>query len=129
MRSIGAAKTLSFTMPSPTVNTWQTLNAPLLEAGWRVSGWQGPAATRADLLEVLGDMRGIYLNTEWNTGVDDTPASVVLALDAQGAVGVPLGIPVVGSGPLTWLQGLCLDATAPNGNGLSLTNGVAISMP
>ncbi|MBZ0153257.1 MAG: hypothetical protein K8J09_17165 [Planctomycetes bacterium] len=93
---IGANRTLSFNLQSPSLNSWQTISVPLLENGWRVNSWQGPAATRSDLMEVLRDLRGIYLNTEWRTGPDDTNLDNVALVPPATGVGT-YGTPCFGS--------------------------------
>lgn len=93
---IGATKTLTFNLASPPLNTWHSVNVPLVETGWRVNGWQAAAATRSDLMEVLRDLRGIYLNTEWTTGPDDTNIDNVALVPPATGVGT-YGSPCLGS--------------------------------
>lgn len=82
---VGATKTLVYNTPSPPLGVWHSASVPLVEAGWRVNGWQGAAATRGDLMEVLADLRGLLLNTEWRTGPDDTSVdNVALAPPVHG---------------------------------------------
>jgi hypothetical protein len=205
---VGATKTLVFNTPSPTLDVWQHVDVPLLETGFRVNGWQGNAATRGDLMEVLADLRGILINTEWRTGPDDTsldnielvqpatgatcygaacpgsngrwpttwvtgnvasgstigievtdgvpgsftlivvgfrPAnaplfgctawidptqtSFFLGLDGNGRAAMTATLPPASAGPLATLQSVLFDASAPNGNGLVLTNAVQLTVP
>ncbi len=64
--------TLYCSKAPPTLNTWTTMSATLAGAGWRVNNWEtGPIATNAQMLEVLADLRGIFLFTEWMNGTPD----------------------------------------------------------
>jgi len=58
--------------PAPSVNQWLRWEFPLVAGAWRVGTTSGPVATEAQLLEVLSDLRGVYIHTEWRTGPDDT---------------------------------------------------------
>ena len=66
----GAAKSLYYNAPSTVIGDWTTRTIPLVGSGWNLNGWQGAPATDADMQEVLGDLRGLYINGEWNTGPD-----------------------------------------------------------
>lgn len=67
----GGSISLYYDAPSPPLNAWQGRTVPLSEAGWKVAG-TGDAATEAVFKTVLGNLVGIYIYTEWNTGDDDT---------------------------------------------------------
>ncbi len=70
---VGANVTLYFDTESPPVGTWHHAEIPLTQGGWRVNHWSaGAFATQAQLLEVLSDLRALYIMTEWKTGPDDT---------------------------------------------------------
>lgn len=68
----GAAKTLYYNLLPTPVGVWTTRRIPLSSAGWQVGSWTGPLASDADMLEVLSDLRGLYINAEWHTGYDYT---------------------------------------------------------
>jgi len=56
----------------PILNSWTTMSATLTGAAWRVNNWEtGSIATDAQMLEVLADLRGIFLFTEWKLGTPD----------------------------------------------------------
>lgn len=76
----GGTMSVYYETPSPALNRWQTRIIPLTESGWRVSG-PGTAATRAQFQSVLQNLVGLYINTEWRTGPDDTNVdNVVLSM-------------------------------------------------
>jgi hypothetical protein len=68
----GASKFLYYDALPTEEGVWTARTIPLTEGGWRVGDWQGPDASADDLREVLGDVRGLYINAEWHTGPDDT---------------------------------------------------------
>lgn len=93
----GADITLYYSTPSPLLNVWDAQSIPLVEGNWRINNYvSGALATQADVLAVLGDLRGLFILTEWNTGADDTgldnvfmvpsPASAVLLLGASASI-------------------------------------------
>ena len=88
---VGAAHTLFYVMPSPPLDTWLTRSVPLTEAGWRVDGVSGTAATQADLLTVLGSLQKLLINTEWKTGTDDTNVDNVVLAPSPGSPWTNLG--------------------------------------
>lgn len=67
----GGTQSLYYDAPSPPLNAWEHKAIPLSEAGWKVSGG-GTAATEAIFKQVLSNLVGLYIYTEWNTGPDDT---------------------------------------------------------
>ena len=67
----GGTTSLYFDAPSPPLDAWQRRIVPLIETGWKVSG-TGAVATEAVFKSVLNNLVGLYIYTEWNTGVDDT---------------------------------------------------------
>jgi hypothetical protein len=83
----GAAKNLFYTIMTTPINTWAHRNIPLVGSGWTVNGWKGATATDADMLEVLSDLRGLYINAEWNTGPDLTYLDDVILNGAAPACG------------------------------------------
>ena len=68
----GAAKNLYYTIAPTPVGVWTHRIVPLVGAGWKVNSWTGAAATDADMLEVLSDLKGLYINAEWRSGPDMT---------------------------------------------------------
>lgn len=64
------------TTPPPITNQLTTIEVPLTEAGWKVSG-SGSPADKARFLYALRNLKGLYLCTEWHTGADDTSVSSV----------------------------------------------------
>jgi len=67
----GGTKSLYYDTPSPPIGSWQRRTIPLAETGWRVAG-SGQAASEAVFKEVLGQLVGLYIYTEWHSGTDDT---------------------------------------------------------
>lgn len=67
----GGSLSLYYDMPSPLLNAWQPITIPLTEAGWRVSGTL-EHATEVEFMTVLSNLTGLYINTEWHSGADDT---------------------------------------------------------
>lgn len=120
---VGATKTLVFNAPSPPLDVWHHVDVPLLEAGFRVNGWQGVAATRGDVMEVLADLRGILINTEWRSGPDDTNVdNVEFAQPTSGAI--CYGAACAGSNgrwPTTWVTG---NVASGSTIGIEVTDGV-----
>jgi hypothetical protein len=62
--------------PAPQVKTGSTGlrftdTVPLSETGWKVSG-TGAAVTAEVFKNVLSQLAGIYIYTEWHSGADDT---------------------------------------------------------
>jgi len=58
--------------PPPPLGVWLHREYPLEPGVWRVGTISGPVATQAQIHEVLGALNGVYINTEWRTGSDDT---------------------------------------------------------
>lgn len=84
-------KSLYYDAPPPALGVWETRVVPLTEAGWKVNGTNVPA-TQNDFLDVLSNLVGIYIYTEWHTGTDDTSVDNI-SLPVGGPVGVPRGTP------------------------------------
>lgn len=82
----GASMTLYCPAPRPTPNTTFRRVIPLVESGWHVNGDSGAAATAAQLREVLSDLRGLYIRTEWTTGADDTSIDNIRLSGVAGCV-------------------------------------------
>jgi hypothetical protein len=68
----GATVTLYFPRAKPALGSYQHIEIPLTESGWRVGGDGGAAATQAQFQGVLADLRGVFIRAEWTTGPDDT---------------------------------------------------------
>lgn len=69
----GGSMSLYFDTPSPPVDAWQHRTVPLTEGGWKVSGTDtNHVATERDLRAVLQNLTGLYIYTEWHSGMDDT---------------------------------------------------------
>jgi hypothetical protein len=82
-----AAKNLYYNILTTPINAWAHRSIPLAGVGWKVNGWKGAAATDADMLEVLSDLQGLYINAEWNTGADLTYLDDVILNGAAPACG------------------------------------------
>jgi len=64
---------LFFTTASPPIDTWHHQVVPLLASeGWRFNAHNGPAATEEQLQSALAALEGLYINSEWRDGPDDT---------------------------------------------------------
>ncbi len=69
----GANITLYYNTPSPPLDIWHTTSVELSAPGWRVNNYaSGAPATAQQMEEVLADLRGLFILTEWNTGPDNT---------------------------------------------------------
>lgn len=69
----GANITLYYNTASPPLDIWHTTTVELSAPGWRVNNYaSGAPATTQQLQEVLTDLRGLFILTEWNTGADNT---------------------------------------------------------
>jgi hypothetical protein len=94
---VGATISLYYPHQRPTLNQWEHWTIPLTEAGWHVNGDGGVAATQADMQQVLANVHGIYIRTEWTTGADDTSIdNIIIAggtLVCPADVGVQGGVP------------------------------------
>ncbi|MBN1126152.1 MAG: hypothetical protein JXA82_14180 [Sedimentisphaerales bacterium] len=67
----GAAKNLYYNMPPTMVGNWTHRSISLVGAGWRKS-WRGGFATDTDMMEVLANLQGLYINAEWSDTGDLT---------------------------------------------------------
>ena len=67
----GGTMSLYYDAPSPVVGVWESRKVPLSEAGWKVSGTFA-VATQTDFMNVISNLAGVYIYTEWHTGADDT---------------------------------------------------------
>lgn len=67
----GGGISLYYDAPTPPLNEWQRRTVPLTEAGWKVSTTHADAS-EIEFKQVLSELVGIYIYTEWNTGADDT---------------------------------------------------------
>lgn len=67
----GAGMTLVFDTPQNPGTDWTGYSISLIEgAGWKVGSLSGTAATRADLLAVLGDLDSLHIRGEFVSGAD-----------------------------------------------------------
>lgn len=65
--------TLYYVIPPPPLHAWMRHIVPLTEQGWVVNHYEtGDPATEQNMRNVLSDLRGLYIMTEWRTGPDDT---------------------------------------------------------
>jgi len=67
----GGSKSVYYDAPSPPVGVWQHRTVPLSEPGWKDTA-TGQPATAVVFKEVLGNLVGLYIYTEWHSGADDT---------------------------------------------------------
>lgn len=75
----GSTMTLFYNMPPTIRDTWATRTVPLTEIGWVVNNYEnGTTATQANMLEVLGNLKGFYILAEWRVGNDSTHVDNVL---------------------------------------------------
>lgn len=85
----GLGKTLLYVRPTPPLNVWTHISAPLAASGWVVNGYTGKPAGPLDFWEVLRSVEGLYLMSEWRTGPDDTQLdTVALSLDPRRPDGI-----------------------------------------
>jgi len=83
----GRNTTLYCNTASPGVASWTPMSATLTGSNWRVNNYDGGVpATDDQLKQVLRDLRGIYILTEWHTGDDDTNVDNI---EFPGSIGVP----------------------------------------
>ena len=100
----GGTKSLYYDTPSPVVGVWESRAVPLSEAGWKVSGTFA-VATQTDFMDVLSNLVGIYIYTEWHTGPDDTNVD---------NISLPIGRPTgVGDGTPS-ARGILMRPAFPN---------------
>ena len=71
--------------PPPELGVWIHRSYPLDAGPWRVGNINGPVATAAQVAQVLGDFQGVFVNTEWRTGPDDTSLDNVVLRGPQCA--------------------------------------------
>jgi hypothetical protein len=83
----GVSKNLFYTIMTTPINTWAHRDIPLAGAGWKVNSSTGAAASDTDMLEVLSDLRGLYINAEWKSGPDLTYLDDVILNGAAPACG------------------------------------------
>lgn len=67
----GGTMSIYYETPSPALDVWESRAIPFSEAGWKVSN-TAAVATQTDFMNVLSNLTGIYIATEWRTGPDDT---------------------------------------------------------
>ncbi|MEK6701002.1 MAG: hypothetical protein AABZ53_01985 [Planctomycetota bacterium] len=67
-----ATMSLWIAEPAPALNVWLHRSYTFAPGLWRVGNVNGPQATQTQITEVLGNLQGIYIHTEWKTGADDT---------------------------------------------------------
>lgn len=68
--------------PSPAVDVWESRTIPLTEQGWFESGTYNPVS-EATFRQVLANLQGLYIYTEWHTGADDTSFDNVILTSAS----------------------------------------------
>lgn len=56
----------------PALDMWLHREYALAPGAWHVGSIGGPVASPAQVEQVLADFRGVFINTEWKTGPDDT---------------------------------------------------------
>jgi hypothetical protein len=83
----GTTKNLYYNILTTPINAWTHRAIPLAGSGWRIGSYNGAAATDADMLEVLSDLRGLYINAEWKSGPDLTYLDDVILNGAAPACG------------------------------------------
>jgi len=105
----GGTKSIYYDAPSPPIGVWQSRTVPLTETGWRMSGTSVPA-TLTDFMDVLSNLAGIYIYTEWNTGADDTNVD---------NIALPIGGPTGVGGSTPSARGLIMQPAFPNPSGAS----------
>ena len=69
--------------PPPALDTWIHRSYPLEAGVWHVGNIDGPLATAAEVAQVLADFQGVFINTEWKTGPDDTSLDNVVLRGPQ----------------------------------------------
>jgi hypothetical protein len=90
------------------LNHWNSLSYPLLPGPWRLNSYGSETfATEQEIRDVLNDVQGVYLTTEYATGNDDTNIDNVVfgqepagcrpdlttgAIAGQPGYGVPNGV-------------------------------------
>ncbi len=57
---IGESRIVVFDLSTDPGPEWASFSVSLDETGWRSNNLSGPAATQADMLAVLGDLRSLY---------------------------------------------------------------------
>ncbi|HZZ45125.1 MAG TPA: laminin B domain-containing protein [Tepidisphaeraceae bacterium] len=79
---------LQFLSAPPANNVWTAYDIPLVAAaGWQVgdgSGNAGPAATEAQLQEVLSSLTLLSIDADWHTGADQVDLDNVLLASRPG---------------------------------------------
>lgn len=81
----GSTLTIYQPHDEPQLDVWLHWEFPLVAGAWRVGSINGPVATEAQILQVLGDLKGIFIHTEWRTGPDDTSLDNVVLGSCAGA--------------------------------------------
>jgi hypothetical protein len=100
----GGTKSLYYDAPSTTVGVWEARAIPLSEAGWKVSGTLA-VATQTDFMDVLSNLTGVYIYTEWRTGPDDTSVD---------NISMPIGGPTRVAGGTPSARGVVMQPAFPN---------------
>jgi hypothetical protein len=82
----GGTQSLFYTSSGapPALGVFEHRTVPLTETGWHRGSYNGPAATQAEMLQVLGTLTGLYIRTEWKTGPDDTSVDNVRLQNGVG---------------------------------------------
>ena len=81
----GGGLSLFVSEPPPELDTWLHRSYALRPGAWHVGSINGPLATQAEVQQVLSDFQGLFINTEWRTGPDDTSLDNVVLRGPQCA--------------------------------------------
>lgn len=66
----GAGITLAHALSPVPGETWTAYSVPLVEGGWKKSTVTGATATASELKSVLGNVTGLLIRGEFNSGAD-----------------------------------------------------------
>lgn len=70
--------------PMPELGVWLHRSYSFTPGQWRVGSINGVLATPAQIQDVLLDLQGIYIHTEWKSGADDTSVDNIVIGHAVG---------------------------------------------
>ena len=103
-----------FDAPSPPLNSWDSRVVPLTEVGWLHSGLD-TAVTETEFRQILSELVGVYIYTEWKTGPDETNVDNITW---GGGTGVQLEL----TGPCPGIMTVDITGLSPNA-GFALIGG------
>lgn len=94
---VGQDTTLYYDSMPPT-STWTHYSVDILPGAWRKHSRTGGLATLSDIESVMGNLRGLYIEQDWNTGFETTsldnvslvPEPMALFTLAFGVVGLAI---------------------------------------